>query len=215
MGRPTGGPHDVDSGPKAQRPGTAPAPSSAVRLYWLPLGAGGSPIVRINGRIYERLTAVRQRRTPLRLFHAALQVEHAGRPHVIELTPVPPGNPAAHGIVAQGPVGSHHLARLRVFRYALRCWPDGVIPDVEHAVSSPMRLTTDVEAASRLLDAVTEVPTLVWGRDERRTGEMWNSNSVIAWLIARSGIPIGRARLPLGGRAPGWDAGFAVAGVRA
>jgi hypothetical protein len=40
---------------------------------------------------------------------------------------------------------------------------------------------------------------------------MWNSNSVVAWLIARAGIDPGRARLPAGGRAPGWDAGLAVA----
>ena len=41
-----------------------------------------------------------------------------------------------------------------------------------------------VQLARRILDLVAEVPTPVWGRDELRTGEMWNSNSVIAWLIA-------------------------------
>jgi hypothetical protein len=59
------------------------------------------------------------------------------------------------------------------------------------------------------------VPTPVWGRDELRTGEMWNSNSLISWLITRSGLDIDSVRLPQGGRAPGWHAGFLVANQRA
>jgi len=51
----------------------------------------------------------------------------------------------------------------------------------------------------------------VWGRDELDAGEMWNSNSVIAWLLARSGVETDRIRPPRGGRAPGWNAGLAVA----
>jgi hypothetical protein len=35
------------------------------------------------------------------------------------------------------------------------------------------------------LELVPEVPTLVWGRDELRAGEMWSSNSVVSWLLAR------------------------------
>jgi hypothetical protein len=55
------------------------------------------------------------------------------------------------------------------------------------------------------------VRTPVWGRDELRAGEMWNSNSVISWLIARSGLDAESIRPPVGGRAPGWYAGLAVA----
>jgi hypothetical protein len=40
---------------------------------------------------------------------------------------------------------------------------------------------------------------------------MWNSNSVISWLITRSGLPIEAVHPPTGGRAPGWDAGIVVA----
>ena len=29
-----------------------------------------------------------------------------------------------------------------------------------------------------------------WGRDEFKVGEMWNSNSVISWLLERSGIGV-------------------------
>jgi hypothetical protein len=40
---------------------------------------------------------------------------------------------------------------------------------------------------------------------------MWNSNSVISWLIARSGLPVESVQPPTGGRAPGWTAGIIVA----
>jgi hypothetical protein len=55
------------------------------------------------------------------------------------------------------------------------------------------------------------VPTPVWGRDELRAGEMWNSNSLISWLIARSGLEVEAVHPPAGGRAPGWGAGLVVA----
>jgi hypothetical protein len=51
----------------------------------------------------------------------------------------------------------------------------------------------------------------VWGRDEFHTGDMWNSNSVISWLLARAGIEASNIRPPQGGRSPGWHAGLAVA----
>jgi hypothetical protein len=89
--------------------------------------------------------------------------------------------------------------------------PGGAIPDIDEAVDSPRRLTDDEEHARRLLDLVPSVPTLVWGRDDLRTGDMWNSNSVIAWLLVRSGLDTGPIHPPAGGRAPGWQAGLALA----
>ncbi len=86
-----------------------------------------------------------------------------------------------------------------------------MIPDVAEAVESPQRLTNDGGSARRVLDLVPSVPTPVWGRDELRAGEMWNSNSVISWLIARSGLPAESIDPPAGGRAPGWRAGIVVA----
>jgi len=115
------------------------------------------------------------------------------------------------GAVADGPVGARWAGRLRIFRYEIRRWPGGVIPDVGEAVDSPRALAADAAIAERLLDLVPAVPTPVWGRDELRAGEMWNSNSVVAWLIARAGLPVDEIRPPAGGRAPGWDAGLAVA----
>jgi hypothetical protein len=46
-------------------------------------------------------------------------------------------------------------------------------------------------------------------------GEMWNSNSVISWLIERAGLDAASIGPPAGGRAPGWHAGLTVARRRA
>ena len=108
-------------------------------------------------------------------------------------------------------MGSRWAGRFRIFRYEIRLWPGGRIPDVAEAVDSPQRLTADERLARRVLDLVPEVPTPTWGRDELGTGEMWNSNSVISWVIARSGIDADSTRPPVGGRAPGWRAGLVVA----
>jgi hypothetical protein len=40
---------------------------------------------------------------------------------------------------------------------------------------------------------------------------MWNSNSLISWLIARSDVEIESIQPPCGGRAPGWRAGIVMA----
>jgi hypothetical protein len=108
-------------------------------------------------------------------------------------------------------VGARAAGRFRLFRYEIRRWRDGVIPDVAEAVESPHRLSDDPDRARRLLELVPHVPTPVWGRDELRAGEMWNSNSTISWLIARSRLDIDSIKPPPGGRAPGWRAGIAIA----
>jgi hypothetical protein len=183
----------------------------AIDLYWLPLGAGGH-FVRLNGLVYEAVAARLARRPPLDLYHAALEVRVPEARFVIEMAPVPPGDAAARGVVARGPVGTRLAGRLRLFRYEVRRWRDGVIPDVAEAVDSPRRLSDDAEAARRLLDLVPWVPTPVWGRDELGARDMWNSNSLISWLIARSGLDGGAVSPPQGGRAPGWAAGLVAAG---
>ena len=179
-------------------------------LYWLPLGAGGH-FVRLNGRVYEAVAARLQRRPACDLYHSALQVEIPGATYVIEQAPVHDWSGKDRGVVAEGAVGSRWAGRFRIFRYEIRLWRGGNIPDVAEAVESPQRLTTDQDRARRVLDVVAQVPTPVWGRDELGTGEMWNSNSVIAWVIARSGIDTASVQPPTGGRAPGWQAGLLVA----
>src|SRR5207248_7952691 len=79
------------------------------------------------------------------------------------------------------------------------------------AIDSPVRVSASAVIAQRVLDLVPLVPTPVWGRDELHAGEMWNSNSVAAWLLVRSGVDIARIQPPSNGRAPGWDAGVAIA----
>jgi hypothetical protein len=180
---------------------------AAVDLYWLPLGAGGH-FVRLNGRIYEALVARARRRPPRDLYHSALQVEVAEGTFVIEQAPVHDWSGKQRGVVAEGAVGSRWAGRFRIFRYEIRLWFGGHIPDVAEAVDSPRRLTNDETHARRVLDLIGQVPTPVWGRDELATGDMWNSNSVIAWVIARSGIDAESIQPPAGGRAPGWQAGL-------
>ena len=63
----------------------------------------------------------------------------------------------------------------------------------------------------RIIEVLPMVPELVWGRDETGTGDMWNSNSVVAWVLTRSGIDLDPLHPPTGGRAPGWNAGRIVA----
>jgi hypothetical protein len=184
--------------------------TAAVDLYWLPLGAGGH-FVRLNGRAYEALVARLERRPPCDLYHSALQVKVPEGTCVIEQTPVPDLSGEQRGVVAEGAVGSRWAGRFRIFRYEIRLWWGGHIPDVAEAVDSPRRLSSDEDRARRVLEQVAQVPTPVWGRDELATGEMWNSNSVIAWVIARSGIDTESIQAPAGGRAPGWRAGFVVA----
>jgi hypothetical protein len=183
---------------------------AGVDLYWLPLGAGGHS-VRLNGRLYEAVAARLGRRPPCDLYHSGLVVHVPEGRFVIEQAPVGDANGAQRGVVAEGAVGARWAARFRIFRYEVRRWREGVIPDVAEAVESPQRLSDDAVQAHRLLDLVPSVPTPVWGRDELGAGEMWNSNSIISWLIARSGIAAEAIPLPNGGRAPGWEAGIAVA----
>jgi hypothetical protein len=184
--------------------------TASVDLYWLPLGAGGH-FVRLNGRIYEACDAAIHRRSRCALYHSALKVHVPAGRFVIEQTPVPGGCGGQRGVVAEGAVGSHWAARLRIFRYEIRRWRDGVIPDLDEAVDSPRHLTDDPAIAERLLDLVPSIPTPVWGRDELHAGEMWNSNAIIAWLIVSAGLDATQAKLPAGGRAPGWRAGIVVA----
>lgn len=186
-------------------------PGFGIDLWWLPLGAGGH-FVRMNGRIYEAIKARRERRNPLDIYHTALEVYvPAGRFIIENAWPIPDADGASRGVVVEGPVGWRRMTRFRPLRYEVRRWRDGIILDAQWAVASPQRLTDDTSTAYRLLELVDSLPVLTWGRDELRTGEMWNSNSVVSWLLVRAGVPIDQVRPPDGGRVPGWRAGSVVA----
>jgi uncharacterized protein YndB with AHSA1/START domain len=199
------GPATLDSGGIADDEHHA-----AVDLYWLPLGAGGR-CVPINGRIFEFFSARLQHRDPCDLYHSALEVQLGRSRYVIEMAPVWNERSTERGVVGEGAVGHRQAGRFRLFRYEIRRWRDGRIPDANEAVDSPRRLTSDPAQAIHILDLVAQVPTAVWGRDDLKTGDMWNSNSLISWLIARSGVETTSIHPPAGGRAPGWQAGLVLA----
>ena len=187
-------------------------PRARLDLYWIPLGAGAS-VVRVSGRTYEALAALVQRRPRRDLYHSALIASIGESSTVIEMTPVPAGGePRDRGVVGEGPVGISLAGRFRIFRYEIRRWCNGVIPDLAYAVSSPVHITDAPALVAQVLDLVPSVPTPVWGRDELDAGEMWNSNSVVSWLLTEVGLAEGAGDPPGGGRAPGWLAGVDVSG---
>ena len=165
---------------------------AGVDLYWLPLGAGGH-FVRLNGRVYEALAARLQRRPARDLYHSALQVELPEGTFVIEQAPVHDWSGQERGVVAEGAVGARWAGRFRIFRYEIRLWRGGHIPDVAEAVDSPRRLSDQEHLARRRARRGPAGADPGRGRDELGTGEMWNSNSVIAWVIARSGMTPSRS----------------------
>ena len=183
--------------------------ATGIDLYWLPLGAGGHS-VRLNGKIFEAIAASLGRRDRCDLYHSALEVRVPEGRYVIEQAPAWRDG-VERGVVAEGSVGDRAAGRFRLFRYEVRRWREGVIPDLAEAVESPCRLSDDPECTRRVLELVPEAPTPVWGRDELGAGEMWNSNSLTSWLIARCGLAVQSIHPPQGGRAPGWQAGIVIA----
>ena len=186
------------------------AAACSVDLYWIPLGAGAS-VVRTNGIVYEALTAAIQRRPRCDLYHSALEIVLPEGRFMVEMTPVPDDHGSTRGVVAEGPVGARAAARLRLFRYEVRRWLDGIVPDLHFAVISPVRITADATIVRAIFDDLPDVPRLVWGRDESHVGEMWSCNSITSWALTRAGIDTRAIALPDCGRAPGWDAGRTVA----
>jgi len=195
------------------------APDGAIRpvgvdgvdLYWLPLGAGDRlPVVRASGRVFEGIAARRAHRSPSDLYHAALEISLDGVRYAIEMTPAWGAGGQDRDIVALGPVGLRLLGRSRFFRYEVHRWRDGVIPDLALAVGGACRVSESSEQARRIWDAVPAVPAATWGRDEQHSGDMWNSNSVVAWVLVTSGVDLADVVPPRGGRAPGWSAGMVV-----
>lgn len=184
---------------------------SRLELYWIPLGAGDR-VVRASGRAYERLYAFVHRRRPYELYHSALVATTPSGAVVIEMAPIRDNRGRqARGVVNEGSVGARWAGRFRIFRYEIRRWRNGVIPDLPFAVSSPVLVADDALIVQRVLDLVPRVPTPVWGRDELQAGEMWNSNSVISWLLTWAGVCTRAGPPPANGRAPGWDAGIQAA----
>jgi hypothetical protein len=146
------------------------------------------------------------------LYHAALiVVVPEGRFTIENAWPIPDSNGEDRGVVVEGPVFAKGMGALRIFRYEVRCWKDGIIGDAHWAVGGPRRISRDVVLARRVLKLLPSMPAYTWGRPVYGTRDMWNSNSTISWVLTRSGLPASTIAPPSGGRAPGWQAGHVVA----
>ena len=138
-------------------------PRAAVDLYWIPLGADAH-MAKVSGKLFEAVSALVQRRGRCDLYHSALEVTVPEGRYVIEQTPVPDAEGELRGVVAQGSVGMRWAGRARIFRYEIRRWRNGRIPDIEEAVASPVRVTDELTTARRVLELLPSIPTPVWGR---------------------------------------------------
>ena len=132
---------------------------------------------------HARVIAAQRKPTPhpCDLYHSALEVHVAHERYVVEMAPV--WNDHATNARRLWAVASR-VSPCALFRYESP-WHNGRIPDIAAAVESPQHLSKDPATGRRVLELVADVPTPTWGRDELHTGEMWNSNSVTAWLLAR------------------------------
>ena len=191
--------------------GPSPVNGDRVDLYWIPLGAGaGGALVRLSGRTYEAMVAAREapgavRSVPLR---ACSRVD--GVTTTIEMAPVWVQR-GERGVVAEGPWarGSSGTPASSATRCGAGAAARSPTPRPPAAVRNQWRTTAP--PARRLLGLVAEFPVCTWGRDELYVGEMWNSNSLVSWLLARAGLWTSDLGPPRGGRAPGWDAGLRAA----
>ena len=186
---------------------------SFVDLYWIPLGAGGHS-VRLNGKVFEFLAAARARRPRRDLYHAALVVGLDGARHTIEITPSPDDDRAARGVVATGAVGSRLAGRLRLFRYEVRCWRGGSIP------TWPMRSAAPAGSPPTLAPPAgcsTSSGRADAGLGTRRAPRGRDVELQLHGRLAHRPLraPDRELHPPPGGRAPGWDAGLAVAATEA
>jgi hypothetical protein len=137
-----------------------------VDLYWIPVGAGaGGAVVRWSGRLYEALAAAVARRPRCDLFHSALEIHVDDVTTAVEMAPVWTKR-GDRGVVSEGAVGARFLGRWRLFRYEVRSWRGGSIPDVAAAVGGPVRVTDHLDEARRVLELVAEFPAHTRGRDE-------------------------------------------------
>lgn len=187
--------------------------SPVILLYWLPVGAGApSRVSEITSRWWEQLVARIERRPPLRLVHSALEVYFDQNRYVIEMAPEwsDPDVPDRAAVV-RGPVGMRFLGRSRYFRYEVRCWKNGELADRGWAVGEPVVVSEAEAVVKAVLQYVSQVPTLVWGLPVATTRDMWNSNSLVSWLLATAMPDAPLPSPPQGCRAPGWAAGLAVA----
>jgi hypothetical protein len=101
--------------------------STSTGFRWVPVGTSCA-LMDVSTRRFE---ATLQRRPRYEIYHSGLEVFVPEGRYTIEQTPA-----SAHGeqrgVVGIGPIGAEWLGgRVRMFRYELRRWRDGVIPDIQ------------------------------------------------------------------------------------
>ena len=121
--------------------------------------------------------------------------------YVVEMTPAWGAGGINRGVVTSGPVGHGWLERWALFRYGIHRWRDCAIPDIDSAIGGALQITSDAIETRRLFDLVPQFPLATRGGDELAAGDMWNSNSLVAWLISMAGIDVGVSP-PANGCAP-------------
>lgn len=129
-------------------------------LWWLPVGAGGHIVIHTS-HWWELWDAARTKRAPQPLFHAALEVFTTQTRHVIEMAPAWGQADAARQVVATGPVGVRPLGRWALFRYEVRCWDGGDIPDRGYAVDKPVRIPLAAGDAESMVARIAAVSATV------------------------------------------------------
>jgi hypothetical protein len=151
---------------------------AGIDLFWLPLGAGGHS-VRLNGIVFEAVSARLQRRPRYDVYHAALEVQVPVTRYVIEMTPIRSIDAIGREVVAIGAVGARWTGRFRTFRYEVLRWRDGVVPDVAEAVDSPRHLTDDlaIGQVSR-----SNAPVKSWRPWNRSTFRPWSCCTICGGL---------------------------------
>ena len=181
-----------------------------VLLYWLPLGVGW-PFRAAQRACLRGVQRQAFPSTTLRSVSLGVGDPNAIGYFTVDMTPVPNARPWERGVVAEGAVGTNWARPPRVFRYEVRLWGDGTIPDLRYAVRSPIRVDgrSRHHDCGRLPFASRGDPDL--GCDELQAGEMWSCNSIISWVLTSAGANLDAFSVPLGGRAPGWQAGVTVA----
>ena len=69
-------------------------------------------------------------------YHSAIEAPTGGDRYIIEMTPAWGNKTTDWGVVREGPVEARWLGRFIRFRYEIRRWRTGVIPDIADAVHS-------------------------------------------------------------------------------
>ena len=183
----------------------------AVDLYWIPLGAGGHS-VRFNGRVFEAIEAARAAPAALRpLPRGARRRARTASATRSRSRPRRTRDEASRGVVATGAVGSRYAAPAAPVSLRGPLLARRVDPGSRLGASAGPAGSRRPAVARRLLDAGRGRAHAGLGPRRAGAGEMWNSNSMIAWSLSAAGLPTAAIRAPAGGRAPGWDAGLVVA----